>query len=160
MSSPSLFVPGQPVTAEELQALGAEPASWTPALTSDGTSPTMGSGATNVGRYTQLNHLAQVTFDIAFGSSMAAGTGTYRVSLPVNVDPGVEDYMAVGHGMIYDDSADEPWPVGFFMIPGAPTLVRIGYTAIGGNDWATASGPITWAQDDRIVGNLLYPADW
>jgi hypothetical protein len=160
MASPIIFTAGQVVTAGQLNTLGAEPASWTPALTSDGTSPTMGSGATNVGRYTQVNHLVQATFDIAFGSSMAAGTGTYRVSLPVNVDPGSESYQIVGHGMVYDASLDDPWRVVFVALPGAPTVARIGYQSGGSNDWATASSPITWAQDDRIVGSLLYPADW
>ena len=160
MATPIIFTAGQTVTAGQLNTLGAEPASWTPALTSDGTSPTMGSGATNVGRYTQLNHLAQVTFDIAFGSSMAAGTGNYRVSLPVNVDPGSESYQILGHGMIYDASLDDPWHVMFVALPGAPTVARIAYENLGTNDWVTASAPITWAQNDRIVGNLLYPADW
>lgn len=160
MASPIIFTAGQVVTAGQLNTLGAEPASWTPALTSDGTSPTMGSGATNVGRYTQVNHLVQATFDIAFGSSMAAGTGTYRVSLPVNVDPGSESYQILGHGMIYDDSADDPLQVEFVALPGAPTVARIAYVSVSTHDWATASGPITWAQDDRIVGSLLYPADW
>ncbi len=160
MATPIIFTAGQTVTAGQLNTLGAEPASWTPALTSDGTSPTMGSGATNVGRYTQLNHLAQVTFDIAFGSSMAAGTGTYRVSLPVNVDPGSESYQILGHGMIYDASLDDPWHVMFVALPGAPTVARIAYENLGTHDWVTGSGPIVWAQDDRIVGNLLYPADW
>ena len=160
MATPIIFTAGQTVTAGQLNTLGAEPASWTPALTSDGTSPTMGSGATNVGRYTQVNHLVQATFDIAFGSSMAAGTGYYQVSLPVNIAPGALDYMAVGHGMIYDDSLDDPWQAQFIMLPGAPSVVRIAYAGLGGQDWATGSGPFTWAQDDRIVGNLLYPADW
>lgn len=160
MASPIIFTAGQVVTAGQLNTLGAEPASWTPALTSDGTSPTMGTGATNVGRVTQVNHLVQATFDIAFGSSMAAGTGTYRVSLPVNVDPGSESYQIVGRGMVYDASLDDPWQVTFVTLPGAPTVARIAYMSGSTHDWATASGPITWAHADRIVGSLLYPADW
>ncbi len=160
MATPIIFTAGQTVTAGQLNTLGAEPASWTPALTSDGTSPTMGSGATNVGRYTQVNHLVQATFDIAFGSSMAAGTGNYRVSLPVNVDPGSESYQILGHGMIYDSSVDDPWHLMFVALPGAPTVARIAYLSGTTHDWVTGSGPIVWAQDDRIVGNLLYPADW
>lgn len=160
MSTPSLFVPGQPVTAEELQVLGSVVDTYTPALTSTGTTPTLGSGAVQDGMYAQQNHLAEVWFDIAFGSSMAAGTGFYQVSLPVNIDPGAMDYMTVGSGIIYDDSGDDPSPVSFVMLPGAPSVVRISALAVGGADWVTGSGPITWAVDDRIVGHLTYPADW
>lgn len=160
MTTPSLFVPGQPVTAEELQVLGSVATTWTPALSSTGTTPTMGSGAVADGLYTQHNNIAEVWFDIAFGSGMAAGTGDYQVSLPVNIAPGALDYMAVGHGMIYDDSLDDPWQAQFHMLPGAPSIVRLAYAGLGGQDWATGSGPITWAQDDRIVGHLTYPADW
>ena len=160
MATPIVFTAGQVVTAAELNTLGDEPATWTPALTSTGTAPTMGSGAVADGLYTQQNHLAEVWFDIAFGSGMAAGSGNYQVSLPVNIAPGALDYMAVGHGMIYDDSLDDPWQAQFHMLPGAPSIVRLAYAGLGGQDWATGSGPFTWAQDDRIVGHLTYPADW
>lgn len=161
MTTPSVFVPGQVVTAGQLQVLGAVPATYTPALTSTGTTPTMGSGAVNDGIYVQQNHLAVVWFDVAFGSGMAAGTGYYQISLPVNVDPGAMDYMTVGSGIIYDDSGDDPYPVSFVMLPGAPSVVRISAFAVGGADWVTGSGlGWAWAQDDRIVGHLTYPADW
>jgi len=160
MTTPSVFVPGQVVAAGELQVLGSVPATYTPALSSTGTTPTMGSGAVNDGLYTQQNHLAVVWFDVAFGTGMAAGTGYYQISLPVNVDPGAMDYMAVGSGMLYDDSGDDPWQAQFIMLPGAPSVVRIAYAGLGGQDWATGSGPFTWAVDDRITGRLVYPADW
>lgn len=161
MATPIVFTAGQVVTAAELNTLGDEPATWTPALTSTGTAPTMGSGAVADGLYTQQNHLAEVWFDIAFGSSMAAGTGYYQVSLPVNVDPGALDYMAVGHGMLYDDSLTKPYFASFIMLPGAPSVVRIASaSSVGAPDYVTGSGPITWAADDRIVGHLTYPADW
>lgn len=156
---PVIFTAGQTVTAGQLNTLGLEPDTYTPALTSTGTSPTMGSGAVNAGLYAQLNHLCAAWFEIAFGSSMNAGTGDYQVSLPVNVDPGALDYLTVGHGVIYDDGSDRPITVSFVVLPGAPSLARIAYTG-SASDWTTGSGPITWAQDDRIVGTLLYPADW
>ena len=161
MTTPSVFVPGQVVAAGELQVLGSVPATYTPALSSTGTTPTMGSGAVNDGLYTQQNNIAEVWFDIAFGSGMAAGTGYYQVSLPVNIDPGALDYMAVGKGMLYDDSLDDPYFASFVMLPGAPSVVRVASaSSVGAPDWVTGSGPLIWAQDDRIVGHLTYPADW
>lgn len=160
MTTPSVFVPGQVVAAGELQVLGSVPATYTPALSSTGTTPTMGSGAVNDGIYVQQNHLAVVWFDVAFGSGMAAGTGYYQISLPVNVDPGAMDYMAVGHGMLYDDSVTKPYFASFIMLPGAPSVVRIASASGGAPDYVTGSGPITWAASDRIVGRLVYPADW
>lgn len=160
MATPIVFTAGQKVTASQLNTLGTEPTTWTPALSSTGTTPTMGSGAVNDGLYTQQNNLCVAYFDVAFGSGMAAGTGYYQISLPVNVDPGAMDYMAVGSGMLYDDSGDDPWQAQFIMLPGAPSVVRIAYAGLGGQDWATGSGPFTWAEDDRIVGRLVYPADW
>ena len=161
MSTPSLFVPGQPVTAEELQVLGTVPATYVPALSSTGTTPTMGSGAVNDGIYTQQNNLAVVYFDVAFGSGMAAGTGYYQISLPVNIDPGAMDYMTVGSGMLYDDSLTKPYFATFIMLPGAPSVVRVASaSSVGAPDYVTGSGPITWAASDRITGHLVYPADW
>lgn len=56
---------------------------WTPALTASSVNPTLGTGSTATGGYVRQGRLITFYAQLAFGTSgNAAGTGTYRVSLP------------------------------------------------------------------------------
>lgn len=58
--------------------------SWTPAITAPGgTAPTTGTGPTIAGEYTQLGKLVFARGSITFGTGPTAGSGNYRLSLPV-----------------------------------------------------------------------------
>ena len=158
MSTPVTFSAGQPVTAAQLNTLGAAVATYTPALTAATTSPTLGSGSAVTGQYGQLNWLAAVWFDITFGTSgTAAGSGEYRVSLPVNIEPGAATGMVLGSGTIWDNDVSSLRLVTFEMVSGQPGVVKI---AVEADTSATSSAPWTWAASDRITGQVLYPADW
>lgn len=74
---------------------------YTPALTASGSNPTMGSGASATGRYVQIGKLVHFYANVAFGSSgAAAGSGDYRISLPVNA--AAASNTIVGSGWLFD----------------------------------------------------------
>lgn len=158
MSTPVTFAAGQPVTAAQLNTLGAAVGTYTPALTAATTSPTLGSGSAVTGQYAQLNWLAAVWFDITFGSSgVAEGSGEYRVSLPVNIEPGAATGMVLGSGLIWDSSTSSLLQVTLEMVSGQPGDVKL---AVEAGTRVSHSAPWTWAASDRITGHVLYPADW
>lgn len=57
---------------------------YTPTLTAATTNPTLGTGATATGRYYTDGKHVEGDVNIIFGSSLSAGSGSYRISLPVN----------------------------------------------------------------------------
>ena len=57
-------------------------AAYTPALTSSGTAPTLGTGNT-VGNYTQTGKKVDGTTEVLWGVSPTAGTGFYVITMPV-----------------------------------------------------------------------------
>lgn len=64
--------------------LGTGFVSYTPALTATTTDPTLGTGSVATGRYFQFGKFVIANFAIKFGTSGTnAGSGAYRVSLPV-----------------------------------------------------------------------------
>lgn len=74
---------GQPAF-DELVALAGAWTAYTPALTAATTNPTLGTGAAQIGRYTQVGKFVIGYFQINFGSAgTAAGTGSYFISVPV-----------------------------------------------------------------------------
>jgi hypothetical protein len=58
-------------------------ATFTPAITRATTNPTLGTGPTQAGRYSQLGGLIIGRGSIQYGSGSTAGTGTVFLSLPV-----------------------------------------------------------------------------
>lgn len=56
---------------------------YTPTWASSGTAPSIGNG-TIVGRYLRLNDLVFASIVLTTGSTTSIGTGTYRLTLPVN----------------------------------------------------------------------------
>ncbi len=60
---------------------------YTPALTASSSNPTLGSGSSATGRYQRVGRNVSFQAQISFGTSgTAAGSGTYRISVPVTVD--------------------------------------------------------------------------
>ena len=96
--------------------VGTSWANWTPALTATTTNPTLGTGSVATGRYFQLGKLVVANFKIQFGTSgTSAGSGAYRVSLPVACSTTTQNNdFVVGYGHLHDAS------VGFLGLgPGA-----------------------------------------
>lgn len=131
--------------------------SWTPTLTTGGTNPTLGTGSSATGKYLRLGNLVIARFFITFGTSgVAAGSGTYRVSLPIN---------SAAHGemsgslFLYDSSAAAGTSAGMFSYDAAASYVQMLYpTATTTYSVVSNSAPWTWAASDQIRGFFYYEA--
>lgn len=133
--------------------------SYTPTLTASTTSPTLGSGSTAAGKYLRVQKLVIAQFQIIFGSSMAAGSGTYYVSLPVTAST-TSPYRHIGEGYFYDSSTSALLRPAL-TLPNDGTKVRATYPATWptGTETSVAHGtPWTWAQSDQLNGWLVYEA--
>lgn len=141
-------------------------ATYVPALTTSGTSPTLGTGGNlaQEGWYFQLGKWVVGGWYIRFGTTgAAAGGGTYRVSLPVtanvsnpmraNAGTGVQN--AIGVTQYRDDSAAN-------VLMGACVLESS--TNVHMRDSGSASAVVTnsspwiWAASDVITGTFAYIA--
>jgi hypothetical protein len=132
-------------------------ASYTPTLTTSGTSPTLGTGSFVSGNYVQFGKLVICRFYIAFGSSgAAAGSGTYRVSLPVS-----SNQMTQPSGTIfmYDSSAGNGVANAAAFYDGGADFLTIIYAA-SATTYAsvTHAAPWAWAASDQIRGFIMYEA--
>ncbi len=124
--------------------------SYNPTLTSTGSNPTQGSSTYN-GRYAKFLGLCFFQFELTIGSGFSAGTGNYRISLPVtNTNVG-----SSGSAMIIDAS---PLTVWVAVTSAFANELEI-YRAI---DTGTTTVPInatslTWTSGDVIRGAIIYP---
>ena len=80
---------------------------YTPVLTASGTNPNTGVGAVLAGRYAQIGKVVHCRGRIKFGTSgTSVGSGTYRISLPVNsaVVPVTTNVIGNGtvQGVVFD----------------------------------------------------------
>jgi hypothetical protein len=137
---------------------GGRNTAFSPALTSTGTAPTLGTGSVRNGWYCTLpGPSIQFTFFIRFGTSGAApGTGNYLISLPVTaaVPFGSTNHSAVGSIQLGDVSASTVNPGSCFVDPAAGT--NIGLISAAGSVVGAAS-PWTWANTDYLSGSIIYP---
>lgn len=128
--------------------------SYTPTLSSSGTQPTLGTGSTVLGTYTEIGERADVDITINFGTSGAAqGSGTYFVALPVNwPNPSVGPLLGTGKlkcaGLTYEVDA-----VG---VTGNPSVLKMKY--LNGTTWADVGGgaPGVFTNNDQVQLKLSY----
>ena len=123
---------------------------YVPALTASVTNPTLGAGATITGRYLIVGKLCQVNVKINMGGAgFAAGSGTYRVSIPL---AGSGDRYC-GSVLCYDNSTGTA-RLGIVETDVANTRVNL-FT-----DSATArvsdTVPFAWAQSDLLQLDFWY----
>jgi hypothetical protein len=131
---------------------------YTPTLSAVTTPPTMGTGNIRDGYYSRLpGSLIAYHFYIQFGTSgVAAGSGQYLVSLPVNaVAAGIggSGQPAIGSAMIRDDSAGAI-QAGHCYVPGT-NLTSVAFYIE--NATTAHNVPWTWAANDYISGTIVYP---
>lgn len=162
------FTPAGTIAATDVQAAieevaaeagGSLPGAWTPytpALTASVTNPTLGSGSSAVGRYTQIGNLVVVHIDISFGTSgVGAGSGYYIVSVPVTgYDDGVGFSAVAPCGFLQDISTGARRLVSAFW--DNTNRNRFGLTTETGN--VTNASPWTWAASDQLKLSLFYEA--
>jgi hypothetical protein len=138
------------------QVLGGLWTPYTPVLTASTTSP---SGWTATGGWYRMGATVVARFALTAGASVSAGSGTYRVSLPVDATaPGAGGFL-VGRAGMYDDSAGARASVDLYLLNGVSTYVEGRYPATwpnGANTSVSNSAPWTWAANDQIQGLIVY----
>lgn len=163
MSSYRVFRPGQTLSDDEIQDLGLQ-GTYTPALQATTTSPTLGTAAVQLGDWELNAGMVQVGFTIQFGTAgTAAGSGTYRVTLPsgFGIDADWQDNRAVGTVWISDSSAGA---TGFYVAvlrtsSSSPDTVVMATTEFPQRA-VTNAIPMTWAANDYLRGSFRYKTDF
>jgi hypothetical protein len=128
---------------------------YTPTLTAVTTNPTLGTGGSATGRYTQVDKTVTGWATITFGSGFTAGSGIYSVSLPVAP---LTTTIQAGSGRIKVASLYSR--VNLFT---TSTAVNLEYATniVNGSVAYVASGagaPGTWAANDEIRVWFSYEA--
>lgn len=161
MSSYRTFLPGQTLADDEIQDLGLR-GTYTPALEASTSNPTLGTGSTTTADWHLNNGMMTVGFTIQFGTAgAAAGSGTYRVTLPsgFDLDADWQDNRALGQAFANDSSASQFY---FFFIRASssnPSTVVFG-TSASPMAAVTNAAPMTWAANDYIRGSFRYKTDF
>lgn len=133
---------------------GAWP-TYTPTLTAVTTNPTLGTGSTVSGRYNQIGKLVVAQTTIIFGSaSVGAGSGAYRVALPVAAQAAE---TILGTGMLYDSSAAQMKHITAIFISSTTAALYLGDAAAAVFE-VTHANPWTWAANDQIWVKFSYEA--
>lgn len=134
---------------------------YTPILTATTTNPTLGTGGIFVqeGRFIQYGKMVSGSIKLAFGNSGAtAGSGTYRISLPVAPLQSTATATVIGHGFIFDSSAADMRVAYIQTFSGLGSqVVEILFQAVT-NFKVTNSSPWTWAASDEMAFNFQYEA--
>jgi hypothetical protein len=135
-------------------ATGTVFGSYTPVL-SAGTPPTLGTGSVQDGQYVIIGDLVIVWAKITFGTAgAAAGSGTYTVSLPVNINALFDDTArTLGSGTLFD--------AGTTRATASPRLAAgtnnsVIIQATGTNVSVSDSVPWTWTNNDSIELFFAY----
>lgn len=129
---------------------------YTPTLTvASGTNPTLGTAPAQIGRWTLEGTLATVAIFLKFGSSMAAGSGIYEISLPTECPVSAEWYgaeeMIVGNGIAIDSSTGTRYTVAIKVIDGS--TIRLEADTL--TTEVTDSNLIAWGDSDLVVSCTL-----
>lgn len=135
--------------------------SYTPVLTASTTNPTLGSGSTSVGEWRYMDNGDWIICQgkITFGTSgVAAGSGTYQVSLPKAAGSfGASPIQ--GKALLRDSSASGFMNSNLLCNSGDTKLdTYCTQTSSGGANFTSNTFPWTWAAGDSITWSIIYPA--
>ena len=126
--------------------------SYTPGLTASTTSPTNWTGT---GFYSQTGKTVFVKGQIVAGASMTAGSGTYRLSLPVNASTSIANVIADGSVSLVDASPSVEHTGMIVYIP-ASTYVQLKSGLSAAPSVVSNTVPWTWAANDSIRFAFTY----
>jgi hypothetical protein len=166
-TAPRTWVAAETVTAALLnthirdneKALGDPWTAYTPTLSASTTPPTLGTGSAVSGAYIAAGKLIIGRARIAFGTSgTAAGSGTYRFSLPVAAAASGET-RAISSIRMFDSSANAiATPA---VVIAGTTYMEFQYQATwpsGTFTVVTHAAPWAWAASDWIEVAFCYEA--
>lgn len=156
--TPHTFTVGEVVTAATMNAVrdfmtgvtSGFDGSYTPVLSASTTAPTLGSGSSVVGEYTQdgLHGRVQGHADITAGTSgTTVGSGAYLLNLPVAA---ITTAVVVGHGYFFDASTTTTYDVTLRLV--TSTSVRLYFTgnSSGSLGAGSATVPGTLGINDQL----------
>ena len=164
------WVTGTVVTAAQLNlevrdAINGIQAAWstyTPALTASTANPTLGTGATQLGRYWQVGKSITCHGKIVFGASgSAAGTGTYQIRLPVAANIAAWNDRRIGLATILDVSTGNQATPFANLDPASGGFFTMAYlTALPASNaiLVAAAAPWAWAAGDTLWWAVTYEA--
>jgi hypothetical protein len=146
---------------ENLAQIGAW-RSWTPSLTASTTNPTLGTASRAEGIYVKVGRLVVANFVIEFGTSGTnAGSGFYRINLPVNAAQqltNVGDYV-LGDVRLFNFGPNEEARVQAIM--NSVGLLTMSYPdawPVGTFTSVGDAAPWAWGASDSMRGQLIYEA--
>lgn len=127
-----------------------------PTLTATTTNPTLGSGSVVDGRYARIGDTVIGWAQITFGTSgTAAGSGDYRISLPVT--PRNEGSAVCGAGFLRDSSTGNKYGRTVNLDAGNQwCFMRT--DADGTSNAVDHDSPIAWSASDHISIQFVYEA--
>ena len=147
------FSAGDVLTAADLNAIGTWQ-SYTPVLTATVTSPNLGTSPIQTGQYCQINDFCVAQIFLAFGSSSSAGTGEYRISLPVEASPASNINANMGWGWIYDANLTNAYSV--ITDRASSTTCRMYLSSPVGSIGVQNANPFAWTTSDQMRITLVY----
>lgn len=133
--------------------------SYTPALTAATTNPSLGTSPTQIGSYTRVGRQISGLATIVFGTTPSAGSGEYRIGLPVTPrSTNSAGHNLIGHGMIFDSSVSALEHVELSWFAPGPFALLFRQGASGTLWQIRHDNPWPWAQGDFIVLQFNYEA--
>jgi hypothetical protein len=134
--------------------LGTGMQSYTPALTAVTTNPVLGTGSSQVGGWQQGNAWVTGYGEIVAGSSgFTAGSGTYRVSLPVAMPAGASSAgRVVGEGLFFDATGN------FYHVILVATSTTTASLVLDGAGALSNVAPVIPANNDQFRFKFGYEA--
>lgn len=156
MASNPEFLAGEKLTAAKLQQLNTQ-TTYVPVLTATTTSPTLGTSPTQDGYVVRSGNRVDLWVYIQFGTSPAAGSGVYQVSVPAGYafSTSLLD-VPLGSAWLNDNSTGNQ-RVGIVRANGASGTIRI--LTASDNGTVSNTTPWTWAASDTITFHASYPID-
>jgi hypothetical protein len=132
---------------------------YTPVLTATTTSPTLGTGSTASARYQRQYNLVTYQGIVQFGTAgVAAGTGDYRLSLPVTAQTGITN-RRVGIANSYDSSAAHTSISTVYLASSTTVGFLFSNTwPLGNLTYVGAAQPMAWAASDALEFTITYEA--
>lgn len=126
---------------------------YVPVLTAATTNPTLGTGGSIVGRYYEDGEHVEGHILVTFGTSgVSAGSGTYYLSPPTNIDT-THAFAVVGQFYLYDSSAGNI--VTGILARNSTSTMSLFQTHASAAAIGSAS-PWTWAANDLLIVHFSY----
>lgn len=152
------FVPGQIVTAAQMNTISGAWTSYTPTWSSTGTAPAIGNGNISARWKTMGDNLAivQISMSIPSSGTTTFGSGTFTWTVPTTPSAAQLSYQAIGQAWLTKSGVGETGGV-VRLLDSSRVMVSAATTSTSGNnnDWS-ATVPLTWSTSAAISVYLQF----